>query len=113
MKITRLPILIIGATLIIAALIIFQAVNASGNALKSNRPYAGMGDLRLYEAQQEIQNVGEAYTQVGMGDLHRYEAQQEIQFTGEDNSYVGMGDLHRLEAQQEMEYAGEDRPLSP
>jgi len=112
MNATRLPKVIIGAALVIAALVVFQAVYSSGNARQSNRSYVGMGDLQRYEAQQEIHYVVENNSYVGMGDLHRYEAQQEIQYAEKNNSYVGMGDLRRYEAQQEMQYAGENKILS-
>ena len=76
---TRLPILIIVVSLLLAAVIALQAF-ASNEGKPNNR--AGMGDLQRFEGQKPLANTGpKAGSRVGMGDLQRFEAQNSVALT--------------------------------
>ena len=55
---TRLLKMVIGSALIVTAIVALQAFNPASGAKESSRFYAGMGDLRRFEVQQEIHNIG-------------------------------------------------------
>ena len=100
--------MIMGAMLIVVTLIAAQAFRSPFSVEKISRPSVGMGDLRLFEAQQSIPVTGSqeiSRPSVGMGDLRHFEAQQSIPVTGAQASShpsVGMGDLRLFEAQQKF-----------
>ncbi len=102
MKKNSCTFILIGATLIVAVILIVKAVGPRVSAATS-QPYVGFGDLRLVEALQSSSAIGtydstRPYT--GFGDLHRFEAQKYILKTWAPESsrqLVGMGDLHLFE----------------
>jgi len=86
---------IVGAVLIVAVILISQAVGPLVGAEKSSRSYVGMGDLQIFEAQPSIASngvLGSSRSYVGMGDLHGFEARPSF------SANPGMGDLQRFDA---------------
>jgi hypothetical protein len=88
----RLPVVMVVAALIVAGLLTLRTAVPSALAKHLDLAPVGMGDLRLFEAQQ----APSIRASVGMGDLRRFEAQQAIS----SRALIGMGDLRRFEAQQ-------------
>lgn len=75
--------LLIAATVIAVAAVVFLAIDNSGSAKVVSQPYVGMGDLHRFEAQNFVpgtyvqENTKPYY---GMGDLRRLENLQATQF---------------------------------
>jgi len=88
--------LIVGASLIVAVILISLGFKAAPQAQGSSSAAVGMGDVQRVGAQPSIQKSSSTY--VGMGDLSRLEAQKATQ--GKSSSYVGRGDFQRFEASQ-------------
>jgi hypothetical protein len=103
---TRVFPVILGAAVILAALVALWAFASPANAQEGIRTNVGMGDLRLFEGQQVIPVTGiqeSRHLSFGMGSLRRFESLGTISTSSEQGTSslpVGIGDLRRFEAQQ-------------
>jgi hypothetical protein len=102
---TRILGLVVGATLIVAVILIALGFTAAPKAEGRNPTFTGFGDLRRYEQQLDqsasIAQISSRAIEVGE-NIRRSEARKSIVASGvtaNNVSGTGMGDLRRFEAQ--------------
>jgi hypothetical protein len=106
MKKTRVLGLVVGASLVVAVILIALGFNAAPEALGSSSTALGIGDVRRFEAQPaslagDSRGSGGAY--VTMADVLREDARPALLVSAAQESspsYVGLGEVRRFEAIQ-------------
>jgi hypothetical protein len=102
----RILSVIVGATLIIAVVLVALGYNAAPKATGSSVSSTGFGDLRRFENQSALSGkavTASSYYDASIGNLRRFEGQPSLvtsRVQGNSATSTGMGDLRRYEAKQ-------------